>query len=71
MLYLFFKQVNLRESVVCFVSALIANVIESVLGASIPGSNSDFCNDIVNAIQVCLAALFSILLRNMFDWSDF
>lgn len=49
-------QVNVQGMVVCTVAATIANVMESYIGATSQESMEWLTNDIVNVIQICIAA---------------
>lgn len=52
-------QVSLQGAAICTVAATIANITESYIGATSQGSMDWLTNDIVNIIQICIAALIA------------
>lgn len=55
-------QVNAQGAAICTVAATVANVAESYIGATSQGSVEWLTNDVVNVIQICIAALIAALL---------
>lgn len=55
------RQVSMQGVVVVTVAAVIANLFESYLGAALQGKALWLSNDIVNAIQICLAACIALV----------
>jgi uncharacterized protein (TIGR00297 family) len=49
-------QVDLQGAIVCTLAATVANIIESYIGATSQGSVDWLTNDVVNVIQICIAA---------------
>ena len=56
-------QVNATGAGIVAVSATAANIFESYLGASVQGQVGWLSNDVVNMIQICLAAGLAIGLQ--------
>ncbi|KAK9824020.1 hypothetical protein WJX72_007013 [[Myrmecia] bisecta] len=56
-------QVDLTGVAIVSIAAVIANFVESVLGASIQGNVDWLTNDVINMIQISLAAVLAIGLR--------
>ena len=54
-------QVSVQEVAVVSGAAIIANLFESFLGAALQGKAQWLSNDIVNAIQICLAASLALV----------
>ncbi len=53
-------QVGWREALIVAASATVANLFESYLGAVVQGRVDWLTNDVVNMIQICLAAALAI-----------
>ena len=51
--------------VLVVVAAFMANTAESFVGATLQGRVSWLTNDVVNALQITLAAAIALLLRMM------
>lgn len=49
-------------------AAVIANLFESYLGAALQGKALWLSNDIVNAIQICLAACIALVTTAYLYW---
>ena len=47
----------------CVVAAFLANTAESIVGAAVQGRVAWLTNDVVNALQISLAAALAVLLR--------
>lgn len=58
-------QVNWLGGVCVVIAAVIANVLESVVGASVQGKVDWLTNDVVNVMQISVAALIGVLLSCM------
>ncbi len=56
-------QVYGKEALVVAFAATVANLFESYLGASVQGRISWLTNDLVNVIQISVAAAVAITLR--------
>eukprot|EP00892_Ulva_mutabilis_P007787 jgi/Ulvmu1/5380/UM022_0175.1 len=52
-------QVTVQGAVICTVAATIANVMESYIGATSQGKMAWLTNDVVNVIQICIAAVIA------------
>lgn len=59
-------QVNRQEAAVVALAATVANLFESWLGATVQGRISWLTNDLVNVIQISLAAAIAITARYFF-----
>jgi len=59
-LALAFGQVNPQGCFICIAAALVANYFESFLGASVQGGVPWLTNDVVNMIQITLAAALAL-----------
>ena len=55
-------QLDMLGAVAVVVAALFANTLESVLGATLQGRVAWLTNDVVNAVQICVAAAAGVLL---------
>lgn len=53
-------QVDPSGALVCAAAAVVANLFESYLGAAVQGRLEWLTNDLVNAIQISLAAALAI-----------
>lgn len=53
-------QVGLRDAFIVTVASVIANTFESYLGASVQGRIEWLSNDLVNVIQITLAATLAV-----------
>lgn len=58
-------QVDAAGWVMVVVAAFMANTAESFVGATLQGQVSWLTNDVVNALQITLAAAIALLLRMM------
>lgn len=58
-------QVGWREALVVAASATVANLFESYLGAVVQGRVEWLTNDVVNMIQISLAAALAIAAQNV------
>jgi uncharacterized protein (TIGR00297 family) len=54
---------NLNGVGAIVVSSLVANLFESILGASVQGKVDWLTNDVVNGLQISVAAILAILLK--------
>ena len=54
-------QVSLRGAAAAGAAAIIANVLESLLGAVAQGRQLWLTNDVVNMLQICVAAGLAIV----------
>jgi len=59
-------QVDLGGALIVVVAAFFANTFESMLGATVQGRLEWLTNDLVNMLQICVAALISIGLYQLF-----
>ena len=58
-------QVDAAGWVVVVAAAFLANTAESFVGATLQGRLPWLNNDVVNALQITLAALLALLLRTL------
>lgn len=56
-------QANYAEAGVCAAAAVMANIFESFLGALEQGKLPWLSNDMVNALQICVAAALAIVAK--------
>lgn len=56
-------QVSFEDAVLVTAAAVAANLFESYLGAAVQGRVSWLNNDVVNAIQISVAALLAVAAR--------
>jgi hypothetical protein len=61
----FFSKVTVGESIVVGFAAVVANTFESYLGASVQGRVSWLTNDLVNVLQISVAAVMAICLSKL------
>eukprot|EP00877_Chromochloris_zofingiensis_P006759 jgi/Chrzof1/2336/Cz11g11130.t1 len=57
------QQVSFEDAVLVTAAAVAANLFESYLGAAVQGRVSWLNNDVVNAIQISVAALLAVAAR--------
>lgn len=60
-------QVDGAGAAIVVAAAVVANAAESLLGASQQGKRAWLTNDVVNVLQICLAALLAAALRVALD----
>jgi uncharacterized protein (TIGR00297 family) len=63
MIALLLGQVTTAGAVQCTIAATIANLAESYIGATAQGKVEWLTNDVVNVLQICLAAVLGIALN--------
>ena len=56
-------QVDAAGWVACVVAAFLANTAESIVGATVQGRVAWLTNDVVNGLQITLAAALALALR--------
>lgn len=56
-------QVSLQGTAICTVAATIANILESYIGATSQDSVDWLTNDVVNVVQICIAAAIAGALQ--------
>lgn len=66
LLALMLGQVSLQGTAICTVAATIANIMESYIGATSQDSIEWLTNDVVNVIQICVAAAIAAALQVWF-----
>jgi uncharacterized protein (TIGR00297 family) len=59
---------NLKDVGAVVVASLVANLLESVLGASVQGKVDWLTNDVVNGFQISIAAAIAIVLKIYFGY---
>ena len=59
---LFLRESNVRGAISITAASFVANIAESILGASLQGKSAWLTNDLVNVFQICLASVLSIYL---------
>lgn len=63
--WLVLMQVDRVGALIVVAAATVANFFESYLGASLQGNYEWLTNDVVNMIQISVAALIAILLQSI------
>lgn len=58
-------QVSVSDALICTAAATIANVLESFIGATTQDNVQWLTNDVVNAIQITIAAALAILMKQL------
>lgn len=58
------KQVSFSGGVIVFVSCVVSNFAESYIGATVQSTTPWLTNDLVNVIQITLAAGLAIAFQN-------
>jgi uncharacterized protein (TIGR00297 family) len=59
---------NVNGIIAVVVASLIANVFESIVGASVQGKVDWLTNDVVNGLQISVAAMIAIALKLYFQF---
>ena len=57
------RQIDVLGALICVVAATVANVVESYIGATTQDSIDWLSNDVVNVIQIFIAAAVAVTLR--------
>ena len=58
-------QVSSKGAAAAAAAAVVANVLESLLGALVQGKQPLLTNDVVNGLQICVAAALAIALVSL------